>query len=277
LARDDAKGQSELLAFAWDLQTNARSENIFIIPHVRGSGSRRRNLTGTQEIYENNASFAGRRLREAIFSVLPVWFKEEAAELCHKTLEDGGGKPLVQRVADLRTAFAAIGITAEQLEQKRGRKIDNFLPEDVAALRVVYGSLKRGEVTVADEFPRDEIEQRPTGSKLDALEAATAASPPSSAGVPQGNPAISADVAAPAGEVRDRDEYWWTQDKLTIEGTPREFQARMHQRIREARNWAEVERLRDDNGEAIDRLDKATKQDVLGALADREKELRANG
>lgn len=177
LVRDDAKGQSELLAFAWDLQTNARNEITFIIPHVRGKNNNR--LTGTQEIYENNASFAGRRLREAIFAVLPVWFKAEAADLCHKTLAEGGGKPLVQRIADLRAAFEAIGVTTEQLEQKRGRKVDNFLPEDVAALRVVYGSLKRDEVTIAEEFPRDDPEPRPTGSKLDTLEQIAASEPQS--------------------------------------------------------------------------------------------------
>ena len=171
LARDDAKGQSELLAFAWDLQTNARSEITFIIPHIRGRNNSR--LTGTQEIYENNASFAGRRLREAIFAVLPVWFKTEAAEICHKTLAEGGGKTLIQTVADLRLAFEdEFGISARQLEQKRGRRIDEFLPEDVAALRVIFGSLKRGEVTIAEEFPSDEPMSRPTGSKLDALEAA---------------------------------------------------------------------------------------------------------
>lgn len=171
LARDDIKGQSELLAFAWDLQTNARSEIVFVVPHVKGKNNRR--LSGTQEIYENNASFAGRRLREAIFAVLPVWFKAEAAELCHKTLENGGGKPLVQRVADLRAAFEAIGVTVAMLERKRSRRIDDFTPEDVAALRVIYGSIKRNEVTIAEEFPPDEVQQaKPEGSKLDALEGA---------------------------------------------------------------------------------------------------------
>lgn len=170
LARDDIKGQSELLAFAWDLQTNARSEITFIVPHVKGKNNRR--LSGTQEIYENNASFAGRRLREAIFAVLPVWFKAEAAELCHKTLEGGaGGKPLVQRVADLRTAFEAIGVTVAMLERKRGRRIDEFTPEDVGSLRVVYGSIKREEVTIAEEFPPAEpAAQAEGGSKLDAIE-----------------------------------------------------------------------------------------------------------
>lgn len=167
MVRDDVKGQSELLAFSWDLQTNARSEIIFIVPHTRGQGKR---LTGTQEIYENNASFAGRRLRETIFSVLPVWFKDEAAQLCHKTLEGGGGKPLVQRVADMRTAFEAIGITSAQLETKRGRKMTDFLPEDVAALGVIYRSIKQSEVTIADEFPKEGATKTDGESKMDALE-----------------------------------------------------------------------------------------------------------
>ncbi len=172
LARDDIKGQSELLAFAWDLQTNARSEITFIIPHVRGKKNTR--LTGTQEIYENNASFAGRRLREAIFAVLPVWYKAEAAEICHKTLETGGGKPLVQLVADMRAAFGGIGVTVAQLEKKRGREIDGFLPEDVAALRVIFGSVKRGEVTVADEFLSDEPAKPALPKDADPFEAASA-------------------------------------------------------------------------------------------------------
>lgn len=174
LSRDDARGQSELLAFAWDLQTNARSEITFIVPHVKGRANKR--LTGTQEIYENNASFAGRRLREAIFAVLPVWFKAEAADICHKTLETGGGKPLVQRVADLRAAFEAIGVTAAQLEKKRGRKIGEFTPEDVGALRVVYGSIKRNEVAAAEEFPPDEAPKTPP-KDADAFEKASAGAP----------------------------------------------------------------------------------------------------
>ena len=176
LARDDIKGQSELLAFAWDLQTNARSEIVFIVPHVKGKANRR--LSGTQEIYENNASFAGRRLREAIFAVLPVWYKAEAADICHKTLESGGGKPLIQLVADMRGAFESLGVTAAQLEKKRGRKIDDFLPEDVAALRVIYGSLKRGEVAMGDEFPSDEPAKPVVPANADSFESAAGGQAP---------------------------------------------------------------------------------------------------
>jgi hypothetical protein len=57
-------------------------------------------LVDMRDIYENNANNGARRLREAIFAILPAWFKEEAKELCSKTLEGGGDKPLAQRIAD---------------------------------------------------------------------------------------------------------------------------------------------------------------------------------
>jgi hypothetical protein len=304
LARDDIKGQSELLAFAWDLQTNARSEITFIVPHTRGKGKR---LTGTQEIYENNASFAGRRLRETIFAVLPVWFKAEAAEICHRTLADGGGKPLVQRIADLRTAFEAVGVGAAQLERKRGRKIDDFLPEDVAGLRVVYGSIKRGEVTVAEEFPSSEPNTTPppTGDKLGTLEAAIVPGPVKPDDDPFGLPPLTEQpsphdaaerapsAAAPsrldgrgpepstpeetADLLGDRDPAFWNRrdGKRVIDARDRAaFMAEVQQRLGECRSWAETEDIERHNAAAIRGLDAGLRTKVAELLAARREQVR---
>lgn len=94
-----------------------------------------------------------RRLREAIFGILPPWFVEEAKELCAKTLADGGGKPLAQRVADAIKRFEDLGITADQIEQKLGRPSSKWTEHDVAQLVVTYKSLQRGEITRDEEFP----------------------------------------------------------------------------------------------------------------------------
>lgn len=73
-------------------------------------------------------------------------------------------------------------------------------------------------------------------------------------------------------------EEFWNRGSLTIAAnTGREFQHLMHGRLRAAPNWASVERLRNDNAAQIDQLDRATREDVLGMLADRERELRAHG
>jgi hypothetical protein len=80
-------------------------------------------------------------------------------------------------------------------------------------------------------------------------------------------------VAAAREAARPRDESWWKGD-LVVEGkNPREYQANLHRRVREARSAAEIEALRASNP-AIDDLDRATKEAVLNELADRERELR---
>ncbi len=269
LARDDIRGQSELLAFAWDLERNARSEITFVVPHARGSGEKRKRLVGTQEIYENNASFAGRRLREAIFAVLPVWFKAEAAEICRRTLDHGGGKPLPMRIADLRAAFEAIGVTVAQLEKKRGRKIDDFLPEDVGALRVVYGSLKREEVTVAEEFPSDEPHPQLAigGYKLDALEKAVEVAREADAEVPfePGEHLEPEQVNATKdhGASEPRPEGWYVVDF----GDKRRAEYELRQKIAAARDIHEVDTLQNENIGGISGLGLATRNDILELIA----------
>ncbi|WP_201451755.1 hypothetical protein [Rhodovarius lipocyclicus] len=176
LSRDDHRGQSEMQAYAWDLQTNARSQTTFIVPHSRDTKNGAKALTDMRDIYENNANMGARRLREMIFAVLPVWFREEAASICRHTLEHGGGKPLVQRIADCVQGYASIGITRAQLERRMGRKVDALTAEDVASLGVMFKSIKRGEVQRDDEFPRDVLEAPAGGG--DALEQASAGKAP---------------------------------------------------------------------------------------------------
>lgn len=153
LRRDDDFGQSELLAFAWDVQTNARTSSIVINPHQLYTGGGGRRLTELRDVYDNNANVGARRVREAIFAVLPTWFVEEAIELCGKTLADGGGVPLAQRVANAIEVFGNLGITVAQLETKVGAKSDKWTDQDVAQLRIIRQSLMRGEVRKDEEFP----------------------------------------------------------------------------------------------------------------------------
>ena len=175
MSRDDIKGQSEMLAYAWDLEENVRPSTIFIVAHKLGTYR----VTSNQQIYENNASHAGRRLREMIFNALPEWFKAEAIDLCHETLKKGDGRPMNVRVDACIEAYREMGVSVEMLQKKVGRQIREITPEDLANLRIVLKSLKRGEVTVTEEFPTEQIEaaalpttERPT-TKLDALEAAS--------------------------------------------------------------------------------------------------------
>ncbi|GAA1977164.1 hypothetical protein [Kitasatospora viridis] len=155
LRRDDEAEQSEMQAFAWDVQTNARTSSTFIVPHKRDTKDGPKSLTDMRDIYENNANNGARRVREAIFAILPPWFVEEAKDLCAQTLKNGGGKPLPKRIADAIMVFEGLGITAERIEQRLGRPSGKWTEHDVAQLTVTYKSLQRGEVTIEDEFPAE--------------------------------------------------------------------------------------------------------------------------
>ncbi len=152
LRRDDAKGESEMLAFAWDVQTNTRATTTFVVKHIRDTKGGAKQLTDVRDIYENNANMGARRLREQIFAILPTWFAEEAKDLCHATLETGGDKPLPQRIADAIKAFESKGVTVDQLEQKLGREAAKWTGHDVAQLGVTFKSIDRGEITIDEEF-----------------------------------------------------------------------------------------------------------------------------
>ncbi|WP_263165450.1 hypothetical protein [Streptomyces sp. SCSIO ZS0520] len=157
LRRDDEYGQSEMQAFAWDVQTNSRNSSTFVVPHRRDTKHGVKELKDMRDIYENNANNGARRVREAIFAILPPWFVEEAKDLCNRTLQDGGGKPLARRIADAVKAFEGLGITAGRIETKLGRPSDQWTEHDVAQLGVIHQSLQRGEVTADEEFPAPRV------------------------------------------------------------------------------------------------------------------------
>lgn len=175
LSRDDAQGESEMLAFAWDLETNTRSSHTFIVKHLRDTKQGTKKLTEQRDVYENNANNGARRVREAVFAVLPGWFTEQATETCHATIQHGGGVPLQRRIASAIDGYAALPrpVTKQQLEQHVGYDANQWTAHDVARLGVTFRSIERGETSVDEVFPRpenrvttDELRaQQPGGAK----------------------------------------------------------------------------------------------------------------
>lgn len=153
LSRDDIKGESQMIAWAWDVQTNARPSSTFIVPHIRDTKDGPRKLTETRDIYENNANQGARRMREAIFAVIPTWFVEEAKTVCRQTMEKGGGEPLPVRIDKMITAFKAMHVTVEQLEHRVSTPKTEWTVQEVATLGIVFTSLRNGETRKEDEFP----------------------------------------------------------------------------------------------------------------------------
>jgi hypothetical protein len=155
MRRDDVHGQSEMQAWAWDVETNTRNSTTFIVPHARDTRDGTKALTDMRDIYENNANMGARRLREMIFAILPGWFTEDAIAACHQTLTDnaGEGEQLAGRIEQAVAGFTALGVSIGQIEQKLGAPSSKWVAADLAQLSVIYRSLKRGEATVEEEFP----------------------------------------------------------------------------------------------------------------------------
>ncbi|MFI2184566.1 hypothetical protein [Streptomyces sioyaensis] len=157
LSRDTALGQSEILAYAWDLQRNSRSSQIFIAPHIRDTRQGKKSLTDLRDVYENNANLGARRLREAIFAMLPAWYVSEAVSICEETLKKGNGQTLAERVTEAIETYDRVGITGKQLETKVGRPQDQWDEKDITDLEVIYQSVDRGEMTPAEAFPAPKV------------------------------------------------------------------------------------------------------------------------
>ena len=165
------EGESEIRAWAWDQETNTRKSRTIIVPHIQYIGRGKRALGEMRDIDQNNNSVAGRAEREMLFAILPTAFVAEAQELCRKTLETGTGGSLEQRAAASVEAFGKGGVTQEQLEARIGKPIDRWSAQNVADLDILFGSLKRREITKEEAFPA------PVGITADDITSAVNGSP----------------------------------------------------------------------------------------------------
>lgn len=172
LERDPVRRESQMLAVAWELETNTRATTTFLVPHVRDTKRGKQDLTDLRDVYENNANMGARRVREMIFRVLPDWFTETAEDICRATLERNE-KPIAQQRSEIGKALVALGVTKEQIEAKVGKAWDDTTPGDMAILRIIAKSIQRGEATVREQFPPLD-----TTRHLSAADVAKATAPP---------------------------------------------------------------------------------------------------
>lgn len=218
LRRDEGRNESEMLAYAWDLETNAKVANSFIVPHKRDKKGGAEALTDMRDIYENNANNAARRLRECIFRILPTSFLEEAKTICDTTLQNGGGEPIEKRRDALLKAFGDMKISRARLERKVGRAADKLTAHDIGVLRVIYQSIRRGEVTVEEEFPDD------TGERVtaDLVKQAKAAEPATATPeVTEPDASAAAMKAAPVTLDDDGNPDWSRWQSVILRGVMR--------------------------------------------------------
>jgi hypothetical protein len=96
------------------------------------------------------ANQGARRLRACILAVIPGDVVEAAVSQCETTLH-ATADVSPEGVKKLVDAFAAIGVTKEQLEARIQRRIDSIQPAQVVAIRKIYVSIKDG-LSTKDEW-----------------------------------------------------------------------------------------------------------------------------
>ncbi len=177
ISRNAAAGQSELMAYAWDVERNVRSARTFIVPHTRDKTlwenvNGRNKKVGTaaspidtqQDITNQNNSVAARQLRETIFSVMPKWFTEDAITACRATVagneqravqgdQSTAPRDLAGKIKGALDWFGGGGIAPDRVAAWVGVPVEQWTGETLARVGVLIRSLQKREITLEQAFP----------------------------------------------------------------------------------------------------------------------------
>ena len=149
---EQKNGESSVMAYCWDLETNTRQTKIFTVPHIRQTRNGAKALTDPRDIYEMVANQGARRLRACILGIIPGDVVEAALKQCNRTLVDGK-EPLQDRVRKMVLVFQNdFSVPKECLEQYIGCKAEAFTENSIVRLRGVYTALKEGRADREDYF-----------------------------------------------------------------------------------------------------------------------------
>jgi len=179
---ESTHGESKVLAYAFDLETNTRRQMVFNVPHVRSTKQGNKLLTDPRDIYEMVANQGARRVRACILGVIPGDIQDLAVFECEKTLAGQNDKPIEDRVRDMVIAFKDnFGVTREMIQGYLGYDIKACNERDFVRLRKVFVSLKDGVGNREDFFTVGEspeaTESKPAKSRAEAAKSKMAKKP----------------------------------------------------------------------------------------------------
>lgn len=157
-------GRSEMQAYCWDLETNTISSQNFTVEHILETKSGNRKLTSQRDIYERTANDGARRLRSRILAILPPDLVEDCILECKKTLAGQNDIPLIDKIKNMVTGFAKVGVTKEMLEKRLGHTLESANADELVEYVGIYNGLKQKETTISDWF-----EQPKTASQMTEL------------------------------------------------------------------------------------------------------------
>lgn len=160
---EQKNGESSLMAYCWDLETNTRQTKVFTVKHERKSNKKIKALDDPRDIHEHTANYGARRLRSCILGIIPGDIVDAAIEKCEETLRSGNKEPLVDRVRKMVETFdEKFSVSKDMLEKYVGCDVKAFTERDIIRLGKIYTSLKDGMAKREDFFelpkPKSQVE-----------------------------------------------------------------------------------------------------------------------
>lgn len=146
-------GESQVMAYAWDMETNTRRQMTFTVRHERKAKGSINRLEDPRDIYEMVANQGARRMRACILGVIPGDIVDAALERCRQTLKEGHTEPLVDRIRKALLQFQEkYGVTKEMIEKYLGCSSESFTENDYIRLGNVWKALRDGMAKREDYF-----------------------------------------------------------------------------------------------------------------------------
>jgi len=160
-------GESEVEAFAWDLETNVKQTKTFTVKHKRYSRQKGNvELSDPRDIYEHTANQGARRMRSCILGVIPGDIVEAAQQKCRATVQIGiTAKPLIDQVRATLKNLDNLGITKDLVEKRLGHKTDMINADELIELNKIKQSIQ-DNMTSREEWFDIKGEQQQKASDL---------------------------------------------------------------------------------------------------------------
>ena len=156
LSTDDKS--SEIMAYAWDLETNTKQIKTFRVGHsryTRKDGVKK--LIDPRDIYEAIANSGARRLRACILGVIPGDVTEAAVRQCHLT-QNANIEVTPESIKSMVNAFKEeFAVTDEMIQQRIGKRSEAIEAPQMLNLKKIFQSLRDGMSKPGDWFEVAEL------------------------------------------------------------------------------------------------------------------------
>lgn len=141
---EQKSGESSVMAYCWDLETNTRRQMVFQVAHKRVTREGSTLLTDPRDIYELVANQGARRVRACILGVIPGDVQDLAVAECEKTLTTESGKSLDDRIRDMVIAFDELRVSKAMLEARLQHPVTACTAANIVAMQKIYLSIRDG-------------------------------------------------------------------------------------------------------------------------------------